>query len=77
MAWFAGLQFCALLVGVAAVLWQAGHRPPSQVAICSLALLVNYWALGALLQGRLNMGKVLLVQAAAVATAAAALGQYF
>jgi hypothetical protein len=77
MAWFAGLQFSALLLGVAAVLWQAGNWPPSQVAICSLALLVNYWALGVLLQGRLNMGKVLLVQAAAVATAAAALGQYF
>jgi hypothetical protein len=42
-----------------------------------LALLVNYWALGALLQGRLTMGEVLLVQAAAVATTAAALGQYF
>ena len=74
VAWFAGLQFLALLLGVAAVLWQAGHWPASQVAVCSLVLLVNYWALGALLQGRLNMGEVLLVQAAAVATAAAALG---
>ena len=77
MAWFAGLQFSALLLGVAAVLWQAGHWPHGQVAVCSLALLVNYWALGALLQGRLTMGEVLLAQAAAVATAAAALGQYF
>jgi uncharacterized membrane protein YhhN len=74
VAWFAGLQFSTLLLGVAAVLWQAGNWPPSQVAICSLTLLVSYWALGALLQGRLNMGEVLLVQAAAVATAAAALG---
>jgi hypothetical protein len=77
MAWFAGLQFSALLLGVAAVLWQAGNWPPSQVAVCSLTLLVSYWSLGALLQGRLTLGEVMLVQAAAVATAAAALGQYF
>ena len=74
VAWFAVLQFSTLLLGVAAVLWQAGNWPPSQIAICSLTLLVSYWALGALMQGRLNMGEVLLVQAAAVATAAAALG---
>ncbi|MEY4267751.1 MAG: hypothetical protein RIS90_2286 [Pseudomonadota bacterium] len=74
VAWFAGLQFSALLLGVAAVLWQADNWPPSQVALCSLALLVNYWALGALLQGRLTGAELLLVQAAAVATTAAALG---
>jgi len=74
VAWFAAVQFSALLLGVAAVLWQADSWPPSQVAICSLALLVNYWALGALLQGRLTLGEMLLVQAATLATTAAALG---
>ena len=74
VAWFAAVQFSALLLGVAAVLWQTDSWPPSQVAICSLALLVNYWALGALLQGRLTLGEMLLVQAATLATTAAALG---
>jgi len=74
VAWFAGLQFAVLLLGVAAVLWHAALWPASEVALCSLALLVSYWALGALLQGRLSKPVVLLVQAAALATAAAALG---
>ena len=74
VAGFAVLQFSALLLGVAAVLWHAELWPTTQVALCSAVLLVSYWALGAVLQGRLRWAEVLLVQAAAVATAAAALG---
>jgi len=74
VAWFAVTQFLLLLAGVAAVLWFAGRWPLAQTAILSATLLVWYWALGAVLQGRLGLLAALLIESAALATASSALG---
>jgi alkylglycerol monooxygenase len=72
--WFGGIQFLVLLQGVAAFLWHADAMPLSQSAVCLAALLASLWAIGAVMQGKLSMLEVLLIEAAALATAGAALG---
>ena len=72
--WFGCVQFVLLLVGVATVLWFAGSWPQSTTAIISAMLLACYWALGAVLQGRLSILAALLIESAALATASSALG---
>lgn len=74
MAWFAGLQFLALLAAVALFLWYADPMPLSQSGVWLAALTASLWALGAAMQGRLGMLAVLLVEAAALATATSAQG---
>ncbi|MDO8904437.1 lysoplasmalogenase family protein [Hydrogenophaga sp.] len=71
---FAAVQFALLLAGVAAFLWVADAWPLSQSAVVFVVLLVSLWAIGAVMEGRLSMLEVLLVQAAALSTATAALG---
>ena len=72
--WFAGVQFAALLAGTAAFLWQADSAPLLHSALWFGVLTVALWALGALLQGRLNVWQVLMIEAAALATVSSALG---
>ncbi len=72
--WFAVLQFLLLLTGVSLVLWFADVWSTTQTAVWSIALVVFYWALGAVMQGRLTILGALLVQCAALATATNALG---
>jgi alkylglycerol monooxygenase len=74
LAWFAGLQFGALLLGVVMFLWHADAMPLSQSVVWLVALTACLWALGAVMQGRIVMAQVLLVEAAALATATAAQG---
>ncbi|MEO8856385.1 MAG: lysoplasmalogenase family protein [Burkholderiaceae bacterium] len=71
--WFAGLQFLLLLAGVLVVLWYADAWSTSATAIWSAALVVCYWAMGAVLQNRLPILAALLVQSAVLATATSAL----
>jgi alkylglycerol monooxygenase len=71
--WFAALQFLLLLQGVALVLWFARDWPLQDVTLWSAALVVCYWSLGALLQGRVGIGLVLMTNSAALATVCAAL----
>ena len=73
-ACFAATQFLLLLGGVSMVLWFAGSWPTSRTAIVSVALLAFYWAVGAVLQGRISIIAALLVDCAALATATSALG---
>ncbi len=73
VAWFAGLQFVALLGGVAYFLWHADQSPLSQSVVWLAALSAGMWAVGAVLQGRLNVLQVLLVEAAALSVATSAL----
>ncbi|MBP6854482.1 MAG: sterol desaturase family protein, partial [Rhodoferax sp.] len=73
-AWLAGVQFLVLLAGVAGVLWFADIWPFYRTAILSAALVACFWAMGALLQGRLSVLAHLVVVAAALATASNALG---
>ncbi len=70
--WFAAAQFVALLQGAALFLWFAEDLPWSQSAVWVAALVAALWALGAMLQGRLSPLALLLVEAAALATASSA-----
>ena len=72
--WFAGVQFLLMLGGVAFFLWFSDGMPLQRSAVWLAALTASLWAIGAVLQGRLSVTEVLLVEAAALATASAALG---
>ena len=72
--WFGALQFGLLLLGVAWFLWLAEAMAPAQRAVWLLALFAGLWSVGGLMQGRLSMLQVLLIESAVLATATAALG---
>ncbi len=72
--WFAGLQFLALLAGVAGFLWFADAWPLARSAVVFAVLLVVLWAISAVMQGRIGMGEALLIECAALSMATAALG---
>ena len=74
MAWFAGLQFALILAGVALFLWHADQQPVAQSAVWLAALTAALWAVGAAMQGRIGCTEVLLIEAAALATATSAAG---
>ena len=72
--WFGALQFMVLLGGVAVFLWFADGMPLSQSAVWLGVLAAGLWAVGAVMQGRITITEVLLIEVAALATATAALG---
>lgn len=72
--WFAALQFLALLQGVAALLWVADTLPLAQSALWVGVLCAGLWAVGAVMQGRIGMLEMLLIETAALATASSAAG---
>jgi alkylglycerol monooxygenase len=74
IAWFAAVQFAVLLGAVCVFLWQAEGMPLAQSSVWVAALAAGLWAIGALLQGRITWLELLLVEAAALATATSALG---
>jgi alkylglycerol monooxygenase len=73
-AWFAALQFAVLLGAVSVFLWQAEAMPLGPAAVWVAALSAGLWGVGALLQGRITWLELLLLEAAALATATSALG---
>jgi uncharacterized membrane protein YhhN len=72
VAWFGAIQFVLLLIGVSLFLWHGDGMPLAQSAVWLAALSAGLWAVGAVMQGRLTILEVLLVEAAAVATATGA-----
>jgi sterol desaturase/sphingolipid hydroxylase (fatty acid hydroxylase superfamily)/uncharacterized membrane protein YhhN len=74
LAWFAALQFVALLVAAVAFLWNAEAMPFAQATVWVLAIAVGLWSVGAVMQGRITMIEALLLEAAALSTATAAAG---
>jgi sterol desaturase/sphingolipid hydroxylase (fatty acid hydroxylase superfamily)/uncharacterized membrane protein YhhN len=72
--WFAGVQFMLMLAGAIFFLWFSDTMPLPQAAVWLAALTASLWAIGGVLQGRLSVTEVLLIEAAALATASAALG---
>ena len=74
VAWFGAVQFALLLTGVALFLWHADTMPLRQSAVWLAALAAGLWSVGAVMQGRLSMLQVLLIEAAALATATGAEG---
>ncbi len=67
---FSVLQFTALIVGVSALLWYAQELPLPLAGVWFSALTAALWALGALMQGRISVAETLLLESAAIATAA-------
>lgn len=72
--WFVGLQFLLLLQGVTAILWNAHRMPVLDCALWSAALVIAYWTMGAVAQGRLSIPRALAVEFAALALAGGTLG---
>ncbi|MEO8545666.1 MAG: lysoplasmalogenase family protein [Burkholderiaceae bacterium] len=71
---YVGVGFVALLAAVALVLWFAHRMTPLEVSVCSAALVITFWSLGAVLESRLSVLGASMVQAAVLATASATLG---
>ncbi len=69
-----GVQFLLLLAGVAYFLWHADAMGAGPSLVWLAALGSGLWAVGGLLQGRLSVLQVLMIEAAVLATATAALG---
>jgi uncharacterized membrane protein YhhN len=74
LAWFAALQFAAILGGVALFLWHADALPLARAATWLAVVAAALWAVGAAMQGRITVIEVLRVEAAALATATAVEG---
>ena len=74
VAWLALAHFVVLLGAVALFLWRADGMPLAQSVVWLAALVAVLWGIGALLQGRLTPLELLMVEAAALATATSALG---
>lgn len=74
LQWFSGLQFLALLGGVALFLWHAEHWPLARSAIWFAVLATSLWATGAVMQGRLLPLEALIIEAGALSMATAADG---
>jgi sterol desaturase/sphingolipid hydroxylase (fatty acid hydroxylase superfamily) len=72
MAWFAGLQFLLLLNAIALFLWNADQLSVPERLVWLAALVAPLWAVGAAMQGRIGMLAVVAIEAAALATATAA-----
>ena len=72
IAWFGALQLVLLLNSVALFLWHADRMPLSQSMVWLAALAAGLWSVGALMQGRITVLEVLLIEAAALATATGA-----
>jgi alkylglycerol monooxygenase len=72
VAWFGAIQFLILLNCVALFLWNADKMELPQSAVWLAALAAGLWSVGALMQGRVTMLEVLLIEAAALATATGA-----
>ncbi len=71
---FGALQFLGMLAGSVVFLWHADTLAPAPAVIWLVALATGLWCTGAVLQGRLGVLEVLLIEAAALSTACAALG---
>ena len=72
VAWFGAIQFLVLLNCVALFLWHADRMPWSQSTVWLATLAAGVWSVGALMQGRITVLEVLLIEAAALSTATGA-----
>jgi sterol desaturase/sphingolipid hydroxylase (fatty acid hydroxylase superfamily)/uncharacterized membrane protein YhhN len=71
---FGALQFGLMLAGSVLFLWHADTLALAPAVVWLAALTTGLWCTGAVLQGRLSVSEVLLIEAAALSTACAALG---
>jgi sterol desaturase/sphingolipid hydroxylase (fatty acid hydroxylase superfamily)/uncharacterized membrane protein YhhN len=73
-AWFGAVQFALLLAGVATFLWHADAMPLQRSVVWLAALAAGLWAVNGVMEGRLSILEVLLVESAVLATATGAEG---
>ncbi len=74
VARFAAIQFVLLLLGVSTFLWNSAALGTGQALVWASILVLWSWAMGELMQGRLGITQVLLMECAALATATSATG---
>ena len=70
----ASLHFLVLIGGVTAYLWLADSWPLSTSAVWLAVLGIGLWCTGAIVQGRIRVRELLLLECAALATATGVLG---
>ena len=70
---FAVVHFAAAIVATTPLLWYSGTLPFALLAAASLAILGVLWMTGAVMQGRLSIGKALTIELVAAVLASAAL----
>lgn len=70
--WLSALQFLLLLAGATRFLWFAERIPLAESLVWLGVLVAGLWAVGALLQGRIAVLELLMVDAAALAAAGTA-----
>jgi hypothetical protein len=73
---FVVVQFVAALIGATLLLWYAEALPFELLAAASLAILGSLWITGAVMQGRLTLGKALTLELGAALLAALALAAH-
>lgn len=74
VAIFAAAQFVLLLVCVSWFLWRVDAMPRGDAVVWLAAICAGLWAVGAVVQGRIGVAEVLLIEVAALATATSAAG---
>ena len=74
VAWLGTAQFALLLGAVLFFLWRAEAMPIGEASVWVAALAAGLWGVGALMQGRITWLELLVLDAAALATATSALG---
>lgn len=71
---FGALQFVLMLAGSVSFLWYADSLELAPAVVWLAVLGTGLWCTGAVMQGRLTIPEVLLIEAAALSTACAAMG---
>ncbi|MBK0394743.1 lysoplasmalogenase family protein [Ramlibacter algicola] len=74
VAWFAGVQFLAMLGAVSLFLWNADSMRLASAFTWVAAIAAAQWAICAVVQGRIGMLQALAIEAGALAAATAAEG---
>ena len=69
IAWFAAVQFVAILAGVAVFLWHVDAMPIGRAGMWLAVQVAALWAVGAVMQGRMRIAPALLAEGAVVAGA--------
>jgi sterol desaturase/sphingolipid hydroxylase (fatty acid hydroxylase superfamily)/uncharacterized membrane protein YhhN len=71
---FAVVQFVVVLAGVVVFLWHADQMPVARSVVWLAVLTASLWAIGAAMQGRIDIFQVLLIESAALAVGTASEG---
>lgn len=68
-AWFGGISFLAMLATFAAFLWREDSFSPGMASLLVIAIAAGLWATGKVLEGKMDISRALLLDAAMLAAA--------